>query len=142
MPSGPPLKDPRFRRRRNPTPGFKQISHEPRKGPTPKWPLTKPTKEELKLWKSLWDLPQSREWEKIRDWISPAMYVRAVIRAYSGDTLNKEMMAEVRQLDAKIGISARALRNLHWEIEDPEVPFAERGDNSLEELRSKVRAVG
>jgi len=45
--------------------------------------------------------------------------VRTFISASSGD--NPKLLAEVRQLDNKIGHSAKAMRDLRWEIDEPVV---------------------
>lgn len=121
--SGPPPKDPSLRRRRNATPGFKLLPHEGRQGPPPKWPLplhldmTIRQAEEEK-WAELWALPQAVEWERMREYGTVALYVRAFCEA-SLSGMDSKLLSEVRQLDTKIGLSAKSMRDLRWEIDEP-----------------------
>lgn len=116
---GPPPKDPNARRRRNPTPGFKLLPHEGRSGPAPEWPLPNPDLDELRTWDKLWRLPQAVEWERMRCEDVVALYVRAFVVAAAGG-VDPKLLAEVRQLDAKIGLSPKAMKDLRWETDQPE----------------------
>lgn len=117
--SGPPPKDPKARRRRNPTPGFRSLPFTGREGEAPEWPLPFAGDYELKMWKRLWALPQALEWERMRCEDSVALYVRTYCAAVE-DPENTKLMAEVRQLDAKIGLSPKAMKDMRWEIDDAE----------------------
>ena len=132
--TGPPPKDPSVRRRRNATPGFRQLPAEGRSGPAPDFPLSAPTQAELEMWSRLWALPQATEWERIQCEDMVALYVRTFSMATSagveGAQLQK-LLAEVRQLDSKIGISPSAMQALRWERADP--PQAEEKANGTAE---------
>jgi len=119
----PRPKDARIRRRRNPTPGFKLLPHEGRTGPPPEWPLpTHPDPVtaalEARKWEELWTLPQAVEWERMRDFGTVALYVRVFVEA-AMPMADEKLLTQVRQLDAKIGLSARSMRDLHWETDEP-----------------------
>ena len=117
--SGPPPKDPKLRRRKStPTPGFKRLPREGRTGDPPPWPLTDPAPEETLQWNRLWRLPQALEWERMQCEDVVALYVRAFVVASKG--VNTKLLSEVRQLDSKIGLSPRAMRDLRWEVDDPQ----------------------
>lgn len=116
---GPPPKDPNARRRRNPTPGFRLLPHEGRTGPIPDFPLPSPDQGELSYWREIWSLPQAVEWERMRCERFVALYVRSFIAASMGGA-DPKLLAEVRQLDAKIGISPKAMRDMRWETDEPE----------------------
>lgn len=119
---GPPPKDPATRRRRNVTPGFKALPAVGRTAPPPEWPIAgTPNFDEVQLWKRLWALPQAVEWERMRCEDIVALYVRSFVRATAIDADSK-MLAEVRQLDAKIGLSPKAMRDLRWETDEPAEP--------------------
>ncbi len=114
---GPAPKDPSQRRRRNATPGFRLLPHEGRKGDPPDWPLASfPTHDETRIWKRLWALPQAVEWERMRCEDIVALYVRAFCLASKEDDV--KLYAEVRQLDAKIGLSPKAMQDLRWETDE------------------------
>jgi len=80
-----------------------------------------PQHDELQLWKRLWTLPQAIEWERMKCEDIVALYVRAFVRATAIDA-DAKMLAEVRQLDAKIGLSPKAMRDLRWETDEPAEP--------------------
>lgn len=141
---GPAPKDPAARRRRNAStaPGFKLLPHEGRQGPPPKWPLTAAaTIEEEDKWKELWRLPQAVEWERSRDFGTVALYVRTFCEAALPGA-DPRLLAELRQLDNKIGVSVRAMRDLRWITDEP-LPEeeAEPVVDQLAEMRKRVRAV-
>ena len=148
---GPPPKDPTQRRRRNASPGFKLLPHEGREGPPPEWPLTgSPTVEEWKRWCELWRLPQAVEWERMQDYGTVALYVRTFCAAAGvlvGAPPDPRLLAEVRQLDAKIGVSPKAMRDLRWETDEARPEPDEDPESSAEpvdpktELKRRVRAV-
>jgi len=127
MTSGPLPKASNAKRRPNATPahGFKHLPAEGRSGPTPSWPLTTfASDDEDAMWIRLWKLPQAIEWERMHCEDIVALYVRAFVRASDAD--NYKLLAEVRQLDSKIGISPRAMMDLRWETdEQPEVEVEE-----------------
>lgn len=131
-------KHPAQRRRRNPTPGFRQLSCANPNLLTPQWPLGHPTKKELEKWAWMWTLPQAVEWERNRDYDTVALYVRMFIKIAHAQKIDVRLLCELRALDAKIGISARALRNLRWEIATPEESIAL---HDVSDLRRRIRAV-
>jgi hypothetical protein len=127
---GPAPKPADQRRRRNSSPSFRRLSHEGRSGDPPAWPLTTASAAELRQWRKLWSLPQANEWERMRceDFVS--LYCRVLV-AVSSDIDNTKLLAEFRHLDAKIGLSPRALLDLRWEIDEavPEEPVLEEEDH-------------
>lgn len=116
--TGPPPKDASQRRRRNATPGFKLLPHDGRDGLAPEWPFATPTEDESRTWNKVWKLPQAIEWERMRCEDTVALYVRTFCCAVQSPD-NTKLLAEVRQLDAKIGLSPKAMRDLRWETDEP-----------------------
>ncbi len=132
---GPPPKDPTLKRRRTATPGFKVLPHEGRQGEPPEFPLPAAHPEEVKMWNALWTLPQAIEWERMRNYDMVALYVRTYIAAtLSVD--NTKLLAEVRQLDAKIGLSPRAMREMRWETDEPN---GEEPEDDASAVKTKPR---
>jgi hypothetical protein len=110
---------PSQRRRRNASPGFIQIDPKGHVAEIPEWPLTISPSDELAeleaaRWAELWELPQAVEWERMRCYGDVALYVRTWVVASLG--ADAKLLAEVRQLDAKIGVSPKAIQGLRWEI--------------------------
>lgn len=124
---GPPPKDPSTRRRRNPTPGFKQLPAEGRSGEVPAWPLVEHPEPSIRAieqrkWEEMWTLPQAVEWERIRCYDDVALYVRIWVEA-TLPSAAKTQRDQLLQLDAKIGVSPKAMQQLRWETTDePKAP--------------------
>jgi hypothetical protein len=96
------------------------LPHDGRTGPTPTWPLGDIDDAEGQMWERVWRLPQAIEWERMRCEDLVALYVRAFVRASA--VVDTKLLAEVRQLDAKIGLSPKAMRDLRWETDEPAPP--------------------
>jgi hypothetical protein len=75
---------------------------------------------ERRKWAELWALPQALEWSRIRDFGTPALYVRVFTRLAFG-AADAKLLSELRRLDGMIGLSWKALRDMRCEIDDPEV---------------------
>lgn len=117
------------------------IPADARKGKRPPaWPLPDgPSEAEHRLWLGLWRLPQASRWE-LMEWHRRlvARYVRSLaeLEATSG-TQPTRLMAEVRQMEDRLGLSESALLKLRWRIvAAPEVRLL-----PTERSRGKVRAV-
>lgn len=132
-----PMKSRDNKRRPNAGNGFKRLPHEGRKGDPPPWPLPESDDErdtiaEAAEWARVWALPQAVEWERMRCEPIVAMYVRVFVRA-SRTGGDPKMLNEMRQLDAKIGLSPKSMMDLRWETdeapdeEDEETPVAVNG---------------
>lgn len=116
---GPQRKtDDALRRRRTPTPGFRQLPPEGRPGPAPAYPLPGGGSIEIVKWEELWQLPQAVEWERIGCYDTVALYVKVWHELQ--EDFDPKLLTELRQLDNKIGLSPRALKELGWEIANPD----------------------
>ena len=118
-----PRKPSSAKRRPNSGLAFKRLPHEGRKGDPPPWPLPEITgdpaasAQEAEEWTRLWSLPQAFEWERMQCAPLVALYVRVFVRAMRPGADTK-LFGEVRQLDAKIGLSPRAMQDLRWETDE------------------------
>jgi hypothetical protein len=126
---GPPPKHPSQRRRPNAGPALTQLPAEGRKGPAPKWPLSKAKPAEAEVWADLWKLPQAVVWERLKWFRSVARYVRCLIEV-EGSGPSTRMLAEVRQMEDRLGLSPAALMRLRWEIVADEVGEARAARSS------------
>lgn len=115
MAGRPPSIDPV---RRNARVGTRKLPAEGRQGLPPAWPLDGCTGPESILWGQLWATPQAVAWEELAWSRVVARYVRVAIAA---EELQKDALAEARQLEDRLGLSPKAMRILLWEIVTDEV---------------------
>lgn len=100
-------------RRRNARVGVVQLPAEGRQGPAPKWPLGGKAPAS---WADLWAKPQAVMWERMR--------IEHVVARYCLLLASLDQAAEVRQLEDRLGLNPKAMRNLLWEIVEDEVAEA------------------
>lgn len=139
MPAAPKLNP----ARRNARVGPLLLPAEGRRGAAPAWPLGKPldldqglARRELSIWRELWKTPQAVEWERLGWTRVVARYARTLVGA---EEMNKDCMAEARQLEDRLGLTPKAMRLLLWQIVTDEV--AEKRDASMG-ARGRIKAVG
>lgn len=128
--------------RRNARVGPRQLPVEGRKGPVPPWPLGAPrerasAERELAIWRDAWSTPQAVEWERLGWTRVVARYCRVVAAA---ELLDRECIAEARQLEDRLGLTPKSMRLLLWEIAVDEV--AEKRDERTASARGRIKAVG
>lgn len=118
MPGPPPSAN---LRRRNAGRGLTVLPAGGRPGPTPKWPLRESSADELELWAELWTTPQAVMWERLRNHRAVARYARALAAAETDGRAT--LLAEIRQLEDRLGVLPMAMLRLGWTIgelaEDP-----------------------
>ena len=123
-----PLQDPRARRRIRNGPPVTCLPAEGRHGPTPEWPLSEASAEELEIWNSLWRTPQSAAWPP--GWTRTAARLARMLAEAEKPGARASLLSETRQLEAALGLSSASMARLHWEIEPTEpariTPIAER----------------
>lgn len=92
-------------------------------------PISAANAAEKSKWAKLWSLPQPVEWERMRCEDLVALYCRVLVAVSS--KIDTRLLPELRHLDAKIGLSPRALLDLRWEIDEAvlEEPFLEENDH-------------
>lgn len=134
---GPPPKDPSQRRRANATIAMTSLPRSGRKGPVPKWPLPEPSKRELELWRKIWKTPQAVQWDALGWHDAVARYVRMLTSAELPDA-HAKTLAEVRQMEDRLGLSPLALLRLRWKVEDDGSAVSE----SVTDLDAYRAAVG
>lgn len=115
---GPPPK--RNARRRNARPAWVTLPADGRKGRAPRWPLPGRVQ---RGWAELWRRPQAVMWERNHDEFLVARYL--ILRNTIQDELdhsvvNATAMAELRQIEDRLGLSPMAMKRLQWEIGDAE----------------------
>lgn len=104
-------------RRRNARPEWEQLPAT-YDGPTPEWPLRSDLSESEKdLWNSLWRKPQAKMWILGGHQRVVARYVIVTAIAEDPSEPNAALLAEVRQLEDRLGLSPMAMRRLQWEVE-------------------------
>ncbi len=122
MPGPPPNPN---RRRRNVGPQLLELPSEGRKGAAPRWPLAAPPAPvEKRIWSDLWHLPQAVMWDRFGYTRVVARYVRTL--AAAEETLARDVMSEARQLEDKLGLTPKAMKDLMWKVADDELDEARR----------------
>lgn len=115
---GPLPKDPSSRRRRNVSVGKVVLPAEGRSGDAPVWPFRNAV--EPYTWAGLWGLPQAVEWERLHLVRVVARYAVLSESVESAVDVRGPVLAEVRQLEDRLGLSAKSMRAMLWVIGDAE----------------------
>ncbi|MGI5485176.1 hypothetical protein [Microtetraspora malaysiensis] len=110
---GPPPK--RNARRRNARPDWRTLPAAGRAGDPPPWPYARPSAAQARLWADLWATPQAAAWEELGWARVVARYTKLVLAAEKANA-KASLLAEVRQLEDRLGLSPMAMRRLQWEI--------------------------
>lgn len=122
--------------RRNARVGPRQLPAEGRKGRAPAWPLDEAHDAEKKVWNQLWRTPQAVAWER-QGWTrTVARYARVLTAA---EALDKDAMAEARQLEDRLGLTPKAMKLMLWEIVEDET--ADKRDQQEQLGGRRLRAV-
>jgi hypothetical protein len=135
---GPPPKHPSQRRRTNAALALTQLPPEGRSGDTPMWPIGRPLAAEKSIWLELWATPQSVAWERLGWTRAVARYCRALVEAEKKDA-SAALLAEVRQMEDRLGLTPMSMLRLRWEIAADEL--AEAREVPVDRERPKLRAV-
>lgn len=90
-----------------------------RDGPPPPWPFGAQSEMEAAVWAELWSTPMAVAWEADHCTRVVARYCRRLI-AVEGIAAHASHLAEVRQLEDRLGLTPMALLRLRWAIDDPE----------------------
>lgn len=92
---------------------------------------------EADLWKQLWATPQAVAWDRLGYTRAVARYVRLLIAA---ERLDKNALAEARQMEDRLGLTPKAMRMLLWEIVSDEVA-EKRTAKKTTAARRRMKAV-
>ena len=135
--SGPP-KDPNALRRERDQAEWTHLPAAGRQGPTPDWPLTRPTARELAIWTVEWKRPQAVMWEANHQETEVALYVRWLVKSEMRDaTVNLGTL--VKQLQEALGLSLPGLARNRWIIahsdQSTERPKVVAGTSTRERAR-------
>lgn len=136
---GPAPKDPAQRRRRNVAVGKTLLPAGGRKGAAPRWPLSavKPG-----LWSGLWRAPQAVAWER-HGLVRVVARYALLLEVAEVPGAPAALLAEVRQLEDRLGLNSKAMRSLLWEVASDEVgeQRAEHVVTPAESARSRLKVV-
>lgn len=101
--------------RRNDRVGPVQLPAEGRKGRPPAWPIPGRMRAgEVEAWRALWHTPQAVAWERLGWTRVVARYCRGMVEAEK--TMHTSLLAEIRQLEDKLGLTPKAMRLLLWTV--------------------------
>jgi hypothetical protein len=114
MPGPPPSQN---ARRGNKRPDWLPLPPDGRDGPVPDFPLDGMTDELASVWAELWGSPQADAWEKLGWTRVVARYAKLLLVSEQPDA-KVTLLAEVRQLEDRLGLSPMAMKRLQWEIRE------------------------
>jgi hypothetical protein len=124
-------------RRRNARPDWRKLPPEGRPGPPPPWPLERPTAGVLRIWDYLWTKPQAVAWEDLGHERTVARYARQLYRAERPEP-TAALLAEVRQLEDRLGLNPLAMRRLMWEMAEAPAQEPPADVASMDDYRSRL----
>lgn len=112
-----------------------------REGPTPLWPLTKPTKRELALWDQAWTRPQSVMWERQQQELEVAVHIRQFVRCEKPDASASDRRLLMQQMEA-LGLTQPGLARNRWRIETaPSTQAPKRAARSEGSIRDRFNVI-
>lgn len=126
---GPPPK--RNARRTNARPDWRTLPAGGFSGAVPGWPIGEPSVAESVLWLDLWRTPQAAAWADLGWTRVVARYAGLVIESESGK-VSVSLLAEVRQMEDRLGLSPMSMKRLQWDIGAVEVEAAGADDNVID----------
>jgi hypothetical protein len=102
-------------RRRNIRPDWRTLPADGFDGTTPDWPL--PERDDISdaLWLELWRTPQADAWNDLGWTRVVARYAVLVLASERGEA-NAALLAEIRQLEDRLGLSPMAMKRLQWDV--------------------------
>lgn len=93
---------------------------------------------EASLWRDLWKLPQSVQWQRLGWTRDVAQYVRHKVLAELGDL---DSAREARQWSDRLGLSPMAMLRLRWEVVTNEVAAKREERSAAATPRRRLRVV-
>ena len=102
-------------RRRNARPDWRSLPPHGFAGPVPAWPMGEPSDDLAELWSQLWRTPQAEAWAELGWSRVVARYAVMVVASERGEA-NAALLAEIRQMEDRLGLSPMAMRRLQWEV--------------------------
>lgn len=118
---GPAANPNALRRNARPNGGVVTLPAAGRSGPPPEWPLLEQTAAECEAWETLWASPQATQWEALGYTRSVARYARMLVDAEEPGA-PAALLAEVRQMEDRLGLSPMSMRRLMWQIDKRTAP--------------------
>ncbi|WP_157078830.1 hypothetical protein [Herbiconiux solani] len=91
---------------------------EGRTGDAPAWPIS--AVDEPETWVELWQTPQSVAWERM-GWTRTVARYALLLSEVEVPDAKGTILAEVRQLEDRLGLNPKAMRSLLWEVVGDEV---------------------
>ena len=118
----PPSKNPHSRRSRSRNVGASGVVRLPAEGydgPFPDWPSSyPPSTVEAELWRDTWRLPQAAAWSEGDFTRVVCRYVALAALAEDVAGVTSAQLAELRQVEASLGLTPLAMKKLGWELDN------------------------
>lgn len=138
---GPAPKPESQRRRRNAAPQTTRLPLAGREGDLPAWPLAgRQSKREAELWERLWKTPQAVAWELL-GWTDTVGRYARLLAVAEKPKAPAMILAEVRQMEDRLGLTPMSMLRLRWEIVDEEGAAQPEPGAAVLDIRARLRAV-
>lgn len=121
-------------RRRNKRPVAMTLPVGGRTGRAPAFPI-KTGQRVPSMWAELWRTPQAVAWEKLGYHRVVARYALMLVAAEKIETATSALLAEVRQLEDRLGLTPMSMKRLEWVIAADEVG-EKRGEKRAQQSTS------
>ena len=134
-----PAPDPNALRRERDDGEWVSLPAEGRTDPPPAWPLEDPSAREVALWRELWSMPQALMWERQRQFLEVALYVRRLAEAEQRNS-STSLSTLVRQMSDSLGLTTPGMRSNRWRVVADEVA-GRREPRVSQSARDRFRVV-
>lgn len=123
--------------RRNARPDWRKLPASGRVGMTPAWPMDDDLEPPV-IWSELWHTPQAVAWDELGWTRVVARYacLLGTVEHPADGKVNAALLAEVRQMEDRLGLSPMAMRRLQWEIEKAPKGAGESEVANLDDYRN------
>ena len=134
----PPSANPR---RRNARPDSTTLPASGYAGDIPEWPLAAPMDNgEEVAWRALWRTPQASAWAQMALVRAVARYCRVLV-ASEMPGATAAYLAEVRQMEDRLGLTAMSMLRLRWIVSTDELGAARADSAAAVAAVTHLRAV-
>lgn len=115
------------------------IEDAPRPGKAPAVPKWASLSSSARAWWAwAWKLPVARMWG---DHELPMVVRRAQLEAVWQETRDEKLLTEIRHLEAALGLTAKARKELRWRLVKPEAAGGSRSGSASGRGRGRLRVV-
>ena len=136
-----PRPDPNALRRERDVGDWTELPAAGRDGDPPEWPLISWVPRELELWHIEWSRPQAIMWERNRQQVEVALYVRTLALAEIPAAGSLAAKTLIRQQMEALGLSVPGMLRNRWKIAAPVTAVDDTTVNTRPSTRERFTVV-